>query len=236
MILSSSSPFFKNILRSYKSAEPLIYLRQVSFQDLASVVDFMYYGQAHVQQENLNSFLALAEEFELKGLTQQNKTEDAGQNNRPKGKRELETKVRENYTKQISFEQKENNDKTSRTIKVVETKEEEVFEELNIMQPQEVEVYNDSKGILNDSVESNNENMTIEELDLKIESIVQKQDNKWCCSLCGKQSSSKADLKKHAEVHIEGIQHPCTTCGKYYRTRNSLNKHSSVMHKHFRFS
>jgi len=220
MILSSSSPFFKNILHSYKSAEPLIYLRQVSYQDLASVVDFMYYGQADVKEENLNSFLALAEEFELKGLARHDTTEDIGPSKR---KREPEFKVIKNYIKQ-SFESNDGKKITNE----VKTKEEETFDELDNMQPQEEDVYNYSEGILNVSEIVNNANITIEELDNKIESMIQKQDKKWSCSVCGKQFSTKADVKRHAEVHIKGVQHPCKVCGKTYRSRNSLNNHKST--------
>jgi len=46
----------------------LIYFRGVKSEDLAAVVDFLYCGEANVSQENLDSFLALAEEFQLKGL------------------------------------------------------------------------------------------------------------------------------------------------------------------------
>ena len=33
------------------------------------MVDFLYHGEANVCQENLDSFLALAEELKLKGLS-----------------------------------------------------------------------------------------------------------------------------------------------------------------------
>merc|ERR1712129_49312 len=187
-----------------------------------------YYGQADVQQENLKSFLALAEEFEIKGLTQQNKTEDIGQRNRSRRKIELDVKVITNDIKS-TFEQIESYGKTNKPMtNEVETKEEEVFEELDNMQPQEDEVYNYSESILNDSEIVNNANITIEELDNKVESMIQKQDKKWGCSVCGKQFSTKSVVKSHTEVHIEGVQHPCTTCGKTYRSRNSLKKHSST--------
>ena len=32
-------------------------------------MDFLYFGEANVYQENLNSFLAIAEELHLKGMT-----------------------------------------------------------------------------------------------------------------------------------------------------------------------
>ena len=37
---------------------------------IVSVLDFMYHGQVGVAQEDLNSFLAVAEDLKVKGLTQ----------------------------------------------------------------------------------------------------------------------------------------------------------------------
>ena len=50
----------------------------VELGNLQSVLDFMYSGEANVAQEELDSFLAVAEELKVKGLTQ----------NQSKGKQE----------------------------------------------------------------------------------------------------------------------------------------------------
>ena len=42
----------------------------VKLNNLQSVLDFMYTGEANVAQEELNSFLAVAEELKIKGLTE----------------------------------------------------------------------------------------------------------------------------------------------------------------------
>ena len=42
----------------------------MGFTDLQAVLDFMYHGEVNVAQEELNSFLAVAEELQVKGLTQ----------------------------------------------------------------------------------------------------------------------------------------------------------------------
>ena len=68
VILASSSPFFQNILRKNKHTHPLIYMRGMKSDDLLAIVDFLYCGEANVYQENLDSFLAIAEELKLKGL------------------------------------------------------------------------------------------------------------------------------------------------------------------------
>ena len=52
-----------------KHPHPLIYLRGVKSEDVVAIVDFLYLGEASVFQENLDSFLTIAEEFQLKDLT-----------------------------------------------------------------------------------------------------------------------------------------------------------------------
>jgi len=72
VILSACSPFFRNILRRNKHDHPLLYLKGVKYADLVSVLNFMYQGQVNVAQEELNSFLAVAEELRVRGLSQNN--------------------------------------------------------------------------------------------------------------------------------------------------------------------
>ena len=78
VILSACSPFFRNILRRNPHQHPLLYLKGVKYTDLQSVLNFMYHGEVNVAQEELNSFLAVAEELSVKGLTQnQSSTQNA---------------------------------------------------------------------------------------------------------------------------------------------------------------
>merc|ERR1712126_502691 len=70
VILSACSPFFRCILRRNKHEHPLLYLKGVKYSDLTAVLNFMYHGEVNVAQEELNSFLAVAEDLKVKGLTQ----------------------------------------------------------------------------------------------------------------------------------------------------------------------
>ena len=81
MILSACSPFFKHILRRNSHQHPLLYLKGVKFSDLQSVLNFMYHGEVNIAQEDLNSFLSVAEDLRVKGLTQN----QASQNNTQQG-------------------------------------------------------------------------------------------------------------------------------------------------------
>ena len=67
-ILVASSPFFKKLLERNKHPHPLIYMWGLKSEDLQAIIDFLYCGEANVFQENLDSFLSTAEEFQLRGL------------------------------------------------------------------------------------------------------------------------------------------------------------------------
>jgi len=76
VILSACSPFFRTVLRRNRHEHPLLYLKGVKYADLVSVLNFMYHGEVNVAQEELNSFLAVAEDLKVKGLTQGNSSSD----------------------------------------------------------------------------------------------------------------------------------------------------------------
>ena len=87
VILSACSNFFKTTFRQQQSnnkhPNPYIYLRGVNYSDLVSILDFIYNGEVNVAQEELNSFLAVAEELQIKGLTNRDSTSGADNNATP---------------------------------------------------------------------------------------------------------------------------------------------------------
>merc|ERR1711942_263635 len=72
IILSACSPFFRSVLKQNPHQHPLLYLKGVTFTDLPAVLNFMYHGEVNIAQEELNTFLAVAEDLKVKGLTQNN--------------------------------------------------------------------------------------------------------------------------------------------------------------------
>jgi len=86
LIISACSPFFRNVLKRNPHQNPLLYLKGVRFNDLQAVLNFMYHGEVNVAQEDLNSFLAVAEDLKVKGLTQ-NQAKASGSSNTNTGSR-----------------------------------------------------------------------------------------------------------------------------------------------------
>jgi len=93
VILSACSPFFRNILRRNPHPSPLLYLNGVKYADILAVLNFMYHGEVNVAQEELNSFLAVAEDLKVKGLTQsQSETETTSRNPKTPTSKPINTK------------------------------------------------------------------------------------------------------------------------------------------------
>jgi len=69
VILSVCSPFFKNVLRRNQHQHPLLYLKGVAHRDMKALLKFMYQGEVSVPQDELNSFLQVAKDLKVKGLS-----------------------------------------------------------------------------------------------------------------------------------------------------------------------
>lgn len=95
LILSACSPFFRNVLRRNPHQHPLLYLKGVKYNELLAVLNFMYLGEVNVAQEELNSFLSVAEDLRVKGLTQGN-TEKSSSNYDDKSK-QMVNRVRSDF-------------------------------------------------------------------------------------------------------------------------------------------
>ncbi|XP_065334528.1 protein jim lovell-like isoform X7 [Cloeon dipterum] len=94
MLLSACSPYFKSIFKENPCQHPVIVFRNIAFDDLAALIEFIYNGEVGVAEENLASFLNTAELLEVQGLTK------SGQ---PAKKRNLETSPEEIKTASTSI-------------------------------------------------------------------------------------------------------------------------------------
>jgi len=61
----------------------MLYLKGVSFCDLQLVIDFMYNGEVRVAQDELNSFLSVAEDLKINGLSSKSRPKSNSDNQQP---------------------------------------------------------------------------------------------------------------------------------------------------------
>jgi len=204
VILASGSPFFLDILRRIKHPHPLIYMRGIKSESLEAIIEFLYSGEAKVFQEDLDSFLAVAEDFGLKGLSG-NKKHDKEKHftKSPKQKVKIESTVQDlsNYT-ESSLPEETFADETEAVTNTVTADLLNLDEQIKSMME------------LGESM-----------------SLGKTTRTSRICKLCGKQGFDM-NIRNHIEsVHITGVSHPCNICGKMSRSRSALWKHTSNHHK-----
>ena len=68
IVLSSGSNLLKTILGRQGKSSPIIICRGVRFNELKSMIEFIYLGQTSVENVNVKNFLAVADEYGIQGL------------------------------------------------------------------------------------------------------------------------------------------------------------------------
>ena len=212
VILASSSPFFQNILTRNKHPHPMIYMRGVKSEDLVAIIDFLYYGEANVYQENLDSFLVIAEELQLKGLMGRAQNDEVKQKETPKMRKVPVYRNESDFPTHSAELSRANNEN-----QIADTE------------------YETDVGTM---ALTSNLSEDWSELDNKSKSLMVKTANKnvggkplYKCTLCGKEAII-GNLKNHIEAnHLEGISVPCNLCEKTFRSRASLAVHKHTNHK-----
>ncbi|XP_059059008.1 protein abrupt-like isoform X2 [Achroia grisella] len=69
VILSACSPYFRNVFKENPCQHPVIILKDVSADDIVSLLSYMYQGQVFIEESKLSSFLHTAALLQVKGLT-----------------------------------------------------------------------------------------------------------------------------------------------------------------------
>ena len=209
MILATSSPFFKQLLERNKHPHPLIYMRGTRSSNLLAILDFLYRGKANVFQDDLDSFLAIAEELQLEGLMG-NSEERFGYSNKE------EKDISQHIAPNINNE----------TVKQRNPPNLQSYAKQGRNQELTLPV-NSSLAV------PGNFSVDFAELEEKVKSMMEKSYTNlgngrgfaYLCKVCGKEGTNH-HIKYHIEAnHLEGVVIPCDICEKTFRCRNSFRKH-----------
>ena len=209
VVLAASSSFLQDLLLLNRHPHPIIFMRGVMSEDLLAIVDFLYFGEANVKKESLDSFLALAAELKVKGLLE---GKDTVANSLRKSEVEIPLGQAEAKPRLNTSNNKRPLKKSPLTVEAGEFGEviPVIFEGSEEMRA----------------------------LDEKIQSLMDISGNKIFgktlstqkCKVCGKEGH-KGTIKKHIEAnHLEGFSIPCHVCGQVYGTSFSLKHHTTVVH------
>ena len=200
--------------------------------DLAAIIDFLYYGEAKVCQEDFDSFLNLAEELGLKGL----------------GKEDLVGGTKLSEKNPPNQENIQNQTKTASQINVIVPESYSNSQQLDseMIKEEFAENFTDhQQPIYENKVILPNQDVNIydmKDLDDKINTMIGLGENLmkngsrmtkvYVCKVCGKEGGS-TNIKNHIEAnHLEGMFIPCILCVKKFRSRSALKQHNYNHHAH----
>ena len=204
VILAFSSPFFSELLRKNRHPHPLIYMRSLRSEVLIAIVDFLYFGEAKISQENLNSFLALAEELQLNGLT---------------------TETNENDTDcAIKTSPQEVPLKRKKSQKIENT----TFGSEHHQSSADADAI-DAKTLIGANMDDLD--VQIRSMITKSQSSIPGKGILATCNVCGKEGPYMS-MPRHVESkHITGVSHTCNICGNISRSNDGLRQHKMKKHK-----
>ncbi|XP_065162277.1 longitudinals lacking protein, isoforms A/B/D/L isoform X4 [Atheta coriaria] len=75
VVLSACSPYFESLLSQNYDKHPIFILKDIKYQELKAMMDYMYRGEVNISQDQLGALLKAAESLQIKGLSDNRKGE-----------------------------------------------------------------------------------------------------------------------------------------------------------------
>uniref|UniRef100_A0AAR5PYW6 BTB domain-containing protein n=1 Tax=Dendroctonus ponderosae TaxID=77166 RepID=A0AAR5PYW6_DENPD len=83
VVLSACSPYFETLLSRHYDKHPILILKDVKFQELKAMMDYMYRGEVNISQDQLGALLKAAESLQIKGLSDNKRDEPVNKRTAP---------------------------------------------------------------------------------------------------------------------------------------------------------
>lgn len=210
VILSACSPFFRNLFVKNPHPKPLIFLKGIRFEELETILKFMYLGQAQLPQEDLSAFLDAAKELQVKGL---NCDDDSGKlHTNNKRKRGV---IDEPSSKKVCDLQQD-------------VPEETPFAAIPIT-PDIGTTENPMDSIFPLEIKQ-------ESSEPDIGHTTPTQIRKmYYCDKCDYSASKSTSVKYHHQTVHEGLRYDCDQCDAFFTRKESLKTHKLSLHEGIRF-
>jgi len=217
LVLSSSSPFFQNLLIKNPHPSPLIYLRGVSFAELKSLIRFIYLGQTEVLQDDLDHFMEVAQELKIQGLLGDSDSATVYDNQKfPKV--------------DIGNPEKPRNEEKMHSIKHEDDVHSKYFEREHSTEKQLEDrlypSYSAPKFNFSDALDA------FDDIDMSDTKSEENSKETFGCDHCQFKTKSSSSLNRHQRLlHTSSRQkYHCDLCDKVFSMSHGLAKHKKTAH------
>ena len=213
-VLNSCSPLFQSIINDLPQKEhSVIFLRGVFAQEMKSILQFMYLGQATFFQERMNDFLNVAKSLEIKEISKHVDCDD--------------TEASESFMNNDnilqesgSSNQPESCEKTIKTPNEIVPNnfpQKSYINEAGQYQCTQCDKVFTGRGSMHTHFKSVHEGVNYQ------------------CNECDKRFSQKVSLITHQKGVHEGVKFQCNECDKRFSQKITLINHQKGVHKGVKF-
>jgi hypothetical protein len=232
-VLSACSPVLKNLLLNNPHSHPLIYLRGVKHQELLSILQFIYLGEARFYERNMDKLMEAVKDLQIKQLAEYfmtggnpflNREEHADDDN-------MSSMISDQDISQII----DNDDKNkARSISKTYNTGGESGSRLHKCEECEAE-FKSNNGLLHHTrtkhegiVYSCNqcEYKATQHGNLKTHQQSKHEGAKYLCSQCEYQTGDKSTLRRHQQSKHKGLAYSCNECEYQTAWKAELRKHN----------
>ena len=215
LVLSIASTFFRTILKENNHPYPMIFLSDISKENLVALLDFMYFGEVEISSDQLDSFLASAERLGVLGLVKAAAEDYTAQNSQELNVYDI-LSVRGSSVKSDPGK--------NSSVKIASGKNTPIESTSSPKSPSQIQ-----REVPDNSI-TPTEVLRGDELNAKIEEHCTKLGpGQLQCKICQKRFCTKRKIFGHIERHMN-LKFPCNICEKECPTRHALEIHCDKKH------
>ncbi|XP_061707196.1 zinc finger and BTB domain-containing protein 14-like [Cydia pomonella] len=239
MLLSACSNYFRQVFKETPCQHPVIIFRNVKFEDLNAIVNFMYHGEVNILQEQLESFLMTAELLEVKGLTDNVEDEPSKALFRITDNTSLDLSAKSRFIEELPVQNDEPINlatvQTVREVYIPQVTPMRLIAEPEVENEPQEKIKPDETVIVQQKIgQTSSEEMQVDNQSTSAEDLSDKNSSeselaKFRCQLCPKGFKHPTSLTLHKDSHAGKTQ--CPVCHRSFSRSYDMRSHLQRIHQ-----
>ena len=252
IVLKACSSVFQNIIEDLPQTNSVIYLRGIQYQEIESILEYMYLGEVTISQQRVYQFLKVAADLEVKNFDKENtdSTSIVTDTSEPMSdinemgalNQKVEHNVETIFENTIPLQECEESAIKEDQLKNdmdVSNNSNQKYHEVNDLK---LAYRSNQKFIMNRHI-SLKEKVIVyacNQCEVKcssrysltrhIQSQHEEENIEYACNQCEVKCSSRSNLTRHIQSQHEEKVFPCDQCDKYFKRKDSLKEHYQADH------
>ena len=216
-VLNGHSQVFESLLSSSSHPHPLIFFPHLPGPLLRDVINFIYTGQANVQQDDIKDFFALCRTFKVEGID--NMAE-------PAIEKHLEVEAKKSYSE---VSNNVDNLKLSKFVKEVnhDISEYDIKKDIDVENSNLVEQFFEDKSTEN--VKKIKKTTSVKNKS-RLKSIRPNPEGQYECHLCSYKSFKRERMLVHIPRNHGPKKYKCEICDFTSRAKRQVKDHVGIKH------